>query len=265
MLAAFLTTGFGAPSTPSSGAWELTWSDEFNASSGTSLDPSKWTAVSGGGGWGNDELEYYTPRAENVRQENGNLVIETRQESFTGDDHVTRQYTSARIKSQGKFTQKYGRFEARMKLPLGKGLWPAFWLLGDDHETAKWPNCGEVDIMENIGDAHRIFGTLHGPGVSKGSSAAQVHFDLPGNETVDNGFHVYAVEWEPGVIRFYVDDHLYGTVTKESLPKDAVWVYDHPFYILLNLAVGGGWPGSPDQTTKLPQQMLVDYVRVYQR
>jgi beta-glucanase (GH16 family) len=242
--------------------WKLTWSDEFDAANGTSVDPKKWQVVTGGSGWGNDELEYYTDRPENLRQQDGNLVVEARRENYTGPDSVTRMYTSARLKTQQRFTQRYGRFEARMRLPLGKGLWPAFWMLGDDHETSRWPACGEIDIMENIGDPHRFYGTLHGPGYSGGNGLSS-HFDLPGSESVDGEFHLYAVEWEPDEIRFYADDHLYVTRTPKDLPADTKWVFDHRFYILLNLAVGGRWPGNPDAATKFPQQMLVDYVRVY--
>jgi len=244
--------------------WTLVWSDEFNAVSGSALDSKKWTVVTGGTGWSHNELEYYTDRRENLRQENGNLVMEVRKENYIGPDGVSKTVTSARLKTQNKFEVKYGRIEARMKLPLGKGLWPAFWMLGSDHEVNRWPGCGEIDIMENIGDSHRVYSTLHGPGYS-GHNGIQSHYDLREDEAINTDFHVYAAEWEPGEIRFYVDDHLYATQIKENLPAGTTWVFDHPFYILLNLAVGGPWPGYPDESTVLPQQMLVDYVRVYSR
>lgn len=242
----------------------MVWSDEFNGPDGSGVDSGKWAVVTGGGGWGNRELEYYTARRANLRVEDGHLVIEARHEPYTGPDGVHRDYTSARLQTRGRFSQRYGRFAARMRLPLGKGLWPAFWMLGADSGTRGWPACGEIDIMENIGDPHRVFGTLHGPGYS-GAHGLQAHDDLPNGEAVDAGFHTYAVEWEPGVIRFYVDDHLYGTQTPKRLPPGTKWVYNHPFYVLLNFAVGGDWPGSPDASTRMPQDLLVDWVRVYRR
>jgi len=254
-----------AANPPERSGWKLVWSDEFNGPHGSPIDSSKWTLESGGNGWGNDELEYYTARPENSFQQDGNLVIQAIQEKYTGADGVTRDYTSARLKTEGKFTQKYGRFEARIKIPQGQGIWPAFWLLGDDIGKVGWPKCGEIDIMENIGkEPSTIHGTIHGPGYSggKGPSAA---YALPGDERFAADFHVYAVEWEKKAIRFYVDDHLYATRTPADLPKGTKWVYEHPFFVILNVAVGGGWPGNPDSSSVFPQTMLVDYVRVYKR
>jgi beta-glucanase (GH16 family) len=246
-------------------AWKLVWSDEFNGSNGSAVDASKWVFDSGGGGWGNDELEYYTNRLQNSSQQDGNLVIKVLQEKYTGADGVSRNYTSARLKTLGKFSQTYGRFEARIKIPRGQGIWPAFWMLGDDIEKPGWPACGEIDIMENIGkEPALVHGTIHGPGYS-GDKGIGGPYGLPGGQTFADDFHVFAVEWEPNAIRFYVDDHLYTTRTPADLPKGAKWVYDHPFFMLLNVAVGGGWPGSPDSTSAFPQTMLVDYVRVYER
>jgi beta-glucanase (GH16 family) len=150
-----------------------------------------------------------------------------------------------------------------MKLPRGKGMWPAFWMLGNDIKSKGWPACGEIDIMENIGDPSRVYGTLHGPGYS-GSHGIQGHYDLPRNVGADSAFHVYAVNWSPGKIVFSMDGVVYATRTKQDLPEGTSWVYDHPFFILLNLAVGGLWPGNPDPSTVFPQQMLIDYVRVYE-
>jgi beta-glucanase (GH16 family) len=244
--------------------WKLTWSDEFNAADGSPVDSSKWILETGGGGWGNDELEYYTNRTQNSFQQGGNLVIKVIEEKYTGADGVTRNYTSARLKTQGKFSQAYGRFEARIKIPRGQGIWPAFWMLGDDIEKAGWPTCGEIDIMENIGkEPGIVHGTIHGPGYN-GDKGIGSPYALPTDQKFADDFHIYAVEWEPQAIRFYVDDHLYATRTPSELPKGAKWVYDHPFFLLLNVAVGGGWPGNPDATTVFPQTMLVDYVRVYQ-
>jgi beta-glucanase (GH16 family) len=240
------------------------WSDEFNGP-GSAVDPTKWVLETGGNGWGNDELEYYTKRPQNAFVEDGNLVIKVLDEKYTGADGVSRNYTSARLKTQGKFSQTYGRFEARIKIPRGQGIWPAFWMLGDDIDKVGWPKCGEIDIMENIGkEPYLVHGTIHGPGYSGGESIGKM-YALSGELKYADDFHIYAVEWEPNAIRFYVDEHLYVTRTPADLPKDAKWAYDHPFFLLLNVAVGGGWPGNPDATSTYPQTMLVDYVRVYKK
>ena len=210
-------------------------------------------------------MEYYTARPENAFQQGGNLVIKVLQEKYTGADGVTRDYTSARLKTAGKFSQKYGRFEARIKIPQGQGIWPAFWMLGDDTDKIGWPKSGEIDIMENIGkEPATVHGTIHGPGYS-GDKGIGSPYNLPADHHFADDFHLYAVEWEPKAIRFYVDEHLYATLTPANLPKGAKWVYNHLFFMLLNVAVGGGWPGNPDATTVFPQTMLVDYVRVYKR
>ena len=245
--------------------WKLVWSDEFNSPDASPVDTTKWVSESGGNGWGNQELEYYTARPENAFEQGGNLVIKVLQEKYTGADGVTRDYTSARLKTLGKFSQKYGRFEARIKIPEGQGIWPAFWMLGDDIGKVGWPKCGEIDIMENIGkEPAMVHGTIHGPGYS-GDKGISAPYSLPPDQHFANDFHLYAVEWEPKAIRFYVDDHLYATRTPADLPKGTKWVYAHPFFLLMNVAVGGGWPGNPDATTVFPQTMLVDYVRVYKR
>ncbi len=256
----------GTSTTPApTGQWTLTWSDEFSGASNSLPDSSKWNIVVGGNGFGNNELEYYTNRAVNAHVDSGNLVITAIAEQYTGTDGVTRAYTSARLNTLQKFTQKYGKFEARIKLPKGQGMWPAFWLLGDNSETAGWPQCGEIDIMENIGSSmSTVYGTLHGPGYS-GSSGPSASYALPSSQQFSDDFHVFSVEWEPNVVRFYVDGNLYKTRTPSDLPAGTQWVFDHPFYIIVNLAVGGNWPGSPDATTQFPQSMLVDYVRVYSR
>jgi beta-glucanase (GH16 family) len=242
--------------------WQLAWSDEFNGPNGASPDPAKWRLDVGGNGWGNHELESYTARPANVQQQNGNLVISALQEKYTGEDGIARDYTSARIKTEGLFSQTYGRFEASIKLPLGKGIWPAFWMLGNNINTVGWPTCGEMDIFENIGEASTIYSTLHGPGYS-GAKGISAHASLPGGQAVNSAFHLYAVEWAPNDIRFYVDHILIAKRTPASLPAGAKWVFNQPFFIILNVAVGGDWPGNPDATTTFPQQMLVDYVRVY--
>jgi beta-glucanase (GH16 family) len=250
-------------SAPANSAWTLVWSDEFNGPNGSAVDASKWVSETGGGGWGNQELEYYTARPQNAYQQDGNLVIKVMNEKFTGADGVSRNYTSARLKTLGKFSQTYGRFEARIKIPRGQAIWPAFWMLGNDIDKPGWPACGEIDIMENIGkEPALVHGTIHGPGYS-GEAGIGSPYNLANKKPFADDFHVYAVEWEPNAIRFYVDKDLYATRTPADLPKGAKWVYDHPFFLLLNVAVGGGWPGNPDATSVFPQTMLVDYVRVY--
>jgi len=245
--------------------WSLVWSDEFSGPDGSPVDPSKWVWESGGNGWGNQELEYYTNRPQNAFLHDGNLVIKATEERYTGSDGVTMNYTSARLKTEGKFSHKYGRFEARIKIPQGQGIWPAFWMLGDDVAKRGWPKCGEIDIMENIGkEPAMVHGTIHGPGYS-GDKGISAPYTLPADKHFADDFHVYAVEWEKKAIHFYVDDQLYATRTQADLPKGTKWVYNHKFFLLLNVAVGGGWPGNPDSSTVFPQSMLVDYVRVYKR
>jgi beta-glucanase (GH16 family) len=250
--AAVPTQAQALPAAPA--GWQLDWHDEFD---GAALDHAKWVEETGDPKNGNDEKQFYTARPENLRVENGMLVIEARREQHGGMD-----YTSARIKTQGLVERTYGRYEARIKIPRGQGIWPAFWMLGADCGPVPWPHCGEIDIMENIGKEPAIVhGTLHGPGYS-GEHA----FGKP--QALDKGtyaddFHVYAVEWEPGEIRWYRDAILYHTA-RPALVK-GVWPFERPFFVILNLAVGGYWPGYADATTPLPQQMLVDWVRVYQR
>jgi beta-glucanase (GH16 family) len=245
--------------------WSLVWGDEFDGPSGSAVDGAKWTAEVGGGGWGNNELEYYTSRLQNAYQSGGSLVIKAIKEHYTGPDKVTREYTSARLITKNKFSQQYGRFEARIKIPFGQGIWPAFWMLGNDITTVGWPQCGEIDILENIGSEPTIIhGTLHGPGYSGGAGLSS-SYSLPNNQRFADAFHTFAIEWEPNVVRFYCDGILYKTQTPADLPDGKTWVYNHPFFLLLNVAVGGDWPAAPDATTVFPQTMLVDYVRVYRR
>ncbi len=244
--------------------WNLSWSDEFNQKDGTLPDPAKWKPETGGNGWGNKELEYYTARRQNLHVHHGKLEMIALKEHYRGADGATREYTSARVNTLGKFDQAYGRFEARIKIPYGQGIWPAFWMLGNDSETTGWPSCGEIDIMENISrEPAIVHGTIHGPGYS-GAKGIGAPYSLASGRFADD-YHVFAAEWEPQQIRFFVDDHLYATRTPADLPPGTKWVYDHPFYVLLDLAVGGEWPGNPDETSSFPQTMLVDYVRVYKK
>ena len=237
----------------------LVMSDEFDVEGAP--DPSLWTFDIGrgpnGDGWGNQELQYYTDRSENVRVENGFLVITAKEESFEGAN-----YTSGRLITKGKFDQQYGRFEARIRLPYGQGMWPAFWLLGSNIDQVGWPQCGEIDILENAGARPTIVSSaLHGPGYSGGQPILK-EFDFV-NDRVDTRFHIYGVEWSPDEINFYVDDKLYHTATPNDVTGE--WVFNNgPFYILINLAVGGVFDGPPNEETVFPQSMIVDYVRVYQ-
>src|SRR6516165_8706647 len=243
------------PST--SPTYQLVWSDEFSGPDGSAPDATKWAIQTGGNGWGNHELEYYTTRPQNVQVQSGNLVITAVKEDYTGPDGVSQHYTSARMQTKGLFSQQYGRFEARIKIPKGQGMWPAFWMLGNNIDTAGWPACGEIDIMENIGkEPSIVHATLHAPNYPPaGYTAADT---LPSGAFSDD-FHVFAVEWEPQQLRIYVDGTLYATDTQSASPAPTNWPFSaQPFFLLLNLAVGGDWPGNPDATTQFPQ-MLVDY------
>jgi beta-glucanase (GH16 family) len=230
--------------------WKLVWSDEFD---GTNINPSYWTFETGTGtnGWGNNELQYYTNRSENAKIENGMLVITARQESYAG-----RNFTSARMKTQGKKSFKYGKIEARMKLPVGKGSWPAFWMLGDNITFVGWPKCGEIDIMEHINSDPSVYGTIHyddNGHVSKG-----------GNTSTDvTQFHVYSIEWDSNTIKWFVDGRQYYFVYIVN-GVNSTEEFHNPFFIILNLAIGGNWPGNPDGSMQFPISMYVDYVRVYE-
>ena len=238
--------------------WELTWSDEFDGAAGALPDASKWSFDIGTGenGWGNNELQYYTNRPENISTDGtGNLIITARRESFS-----TSQYTSARIKTKGLFTQKYGRFEARLITPYGQGLWPAFWMLGSNIDEVAWPQCGEIDIMELRGQLpSTVNGSLHGPGYSA-ANAISGSFAMEFSR-FDTDYHIFAVEWDVNKIDFFVDGFLYKRFTKSDVPGE--WVFDNDFYMLLNVAVGGNYVGSPNSGTPFPQKMTIDYVRVY--
>jgi beta-glucanase (GH16 family) len=244
--------------------WQLVWSDEFNQPDGSAPNPANWGYDIGNGGWGNEELEYYTSRTNNARIENGQLVIEAQQESYGGSS-----YTSARLKTQGLWSWAYGRIEASIKIPQGQGIWPAFWMLGTNFASVGWPTCGEIDIMENIGNTSQqgtAYGTIHGPqngGDYNGGEGVGGSYVLPGGAALADDFHLYAVQWTTNQIQWFVDTNLYFTATPASLPSGSTWVFTQPQFILLNIAVGGNWPGDPDGTTVFPQQMLVDYVRVY--
>lgn len=238
--------------------WQLVWEDDFDGIAGESPDSAKWTYDIGTGanGWGNSELQYYTDRPENVSMDGeGNLAITARSESFGGSG-----FTSARIKTQNLFDQTYGRFEARLKTPWGPGIWPAFWMLGGNINEVSWPQCGEIDIMELRGQQPNLInGTLHGPGYSGGSAITKV-FGFE-NDRFDVDYHLFAVEWGVDYIDFFVDETLYQRLTPDDVKGE--WVFDHPFFMILNVAVGGNYVGFPTAQTPFPQTMLVDYVKVY--
>lgn len=250
------TAVLGAQPTPipTVSGWNLVWHDEFD---GKTIDPSNWTYDLGGGGWGNGEAEYYTSRPENARVENGNLVIEAHQEKY--EDSY---YTSARLKTQGLQSFQYGRVEARLKVPSGAGLWPAFWMLGSNFDGSNWPDCGEIDIMEYIGkEPDLVMGTLHGPGYS--GALGKTKWNRQKYNIADD-FHTYAIEWDTNQVSWFYDGEKYNTITRADL-GDREWVFDQPFFIILNLAVGGQLPGPVGLKTAFPTQFLVDYVRVYQQ
>jgi beta-glucanase (GH16 family) len=238
--------------------WHLVWSDEFDGPAGALPEASKWSFELGGDGWGNGELEFHTA-GNAVLDGAGDLVITARREA-----KGTRAFTSGRLASRGKLEQAYGRFEARLRLPAGKGLWPAFWLLGADVDRVGWPACGEIDIVEERGaQPWRVSSALHGPGYSAGDALIAPY------ETADHrpltDFHRYAVEWTADQLRFFVDDVLYHTEHASRLGPGARWVFDHPFFLILDLAVGGSFGGPPDDSTPFPATLIADYVRVYRR
>lgn len=241
--------------------WVLTFGQEFDGTKGTEPDPKIWSRDIGGGGFGNGEHQSYTDGNKNAFLDgNGNLIIEARKEPTKGPDGIAREYSSARLKTDKSFAQAYGKFEARLKMPKGKGIWPAFWMLGDNIGKVGWPNSGEIDIMEYLGHlTHKTHGTIHGPGYS---GAGGVSGSVEAKTPLSDGFHVYAIEWEPEEIRWYLDGVLFQKVTPNDIGTND-WVYDHPHFIILNLAVGGAWPGYPDANTTFPQQFVIDYVRVY--
>jgi beta-glucanase (GH16 family) len=221
--------------------WSLVWSDDFTGTAGSAPDNTKWAFDLGGGGWGNNELQVYTNNVNNVKLDGAGKLV---------------------IKTKGKFAQAYGRFEARIKTPTGPGIWPAFWMLGSNIDTKPWPQCGEIDIMEQRGQQPTInYGTIHGPGYAGGNAIGK-SFALM-NGRFDTDFHIYAVEWGKDYIDFFVDNFLYHRITPEKVTGE--WVYNQPFFLLLNVAVGGNFVGFPTTGTPFPQSMYVDYVKVYKQ
>jgi beta-glucanase (GH16 family) len=244
---------------------QLVWSDEFNGDAGAPPDPAKWTYDTGNNnGWGNRELENYTKDPANAHMDGkGNLVIHAEPVASAAAG-APGSYTSARIKTQGLFAASPGgRVEARIKVPVGAGMWPAFWMLGNTFNNRNWPACGEIDIMESIGrEPNKNHGSLHGPGYSGGKPMTAI-YTLPDDKKFGDDFHTFAIDWDATVVTFYVDDTAYETVHDTDIPAGTKWVYDQPFFLLLNVAVGGNFAGPVSPDTKFPQEMLVDYVRVY--
>jgi beta-glucanase (GH16 family) len=239
--------------------YHLVWSDEFT---GAALDPAKWEHIISGRGGGNNELQYYTK--ENTRLADGHLIIEARKQIHKGPDGQ-RNYTSSRIRTKNKADWKFARIEVRAKLPQGKGIWPAIWMMPTDNRYGRWPNSGEIDIMELLGhEPHTVHGTLHYGDRQKRHLHKGKSFKLERNTFADD-FHIFRLDWEPNEIRWYVDDKLYQT-QKDWHTRDAAFPapFDQRFHLILNVAIGGNWPGNPDQTTQFPAAMVVDWVRIYQ-
>jgi beta-glucanase (GH16 family) len=265
LVSAYLVAGPTTSPEAAAAVGALTWADEFDGPAGTAPDPGRWVRDTGGSGFGNNELQYYTTGAANAALDGqGNLVITARRENPANYQcwYGTCQYTSARLNTAGRFIQAYGRFEARLKVPRGQGLWPAFWMLGNDIGSVGWPNSGEIDVMENVGfEPNTVHGSMHGPGNSGGNPLTGT-YSLPGGAAFADGFHTFTVDWAPDSVTFFVD----GVQYARHVPAETggnPWVFNHPFFVILNVAVGGNWPGSPNASTVFPQEMVVDYVRVY--
>ncbi|MFE5977874.1 ricin-type beta-trefoil lectin domain protein [Streptomyces sp. NPDC056460] len=248
---------------PAADAAAVTFSDTFDGAAGLPVDGSRWQ-IETGDNVNNHERQYYTAGNRNAALDGqGHLVITARKENPGNYQcwYGRCEYTSARLNTSGKFTAQYGHVEARMRVPRGQGMWPAFWMLGNDLGQVGWPASGEIDIMENVGfEPSTVHGTLHGPGYS-GSGGIGAGYTLPGGQAFADAFHTFAVDWSPGKITWSVDGTVYQTRTPADLGGRA-WVFDKPFFLILNLAVGGYWPGDPDGSTAFPQQLVVDHVRV---
>ena len=254
----FNNTGFDAPS--SYAGYTLAWSDEFNTNA---LDAASWSAETGDGcpavcGWGNNELQYYLAPPNNLFFQDGKMIIEAKSETYGG-----KNYTSSRIKTQGKKSFRFGRVDIRALLPKGKGIWPALWMMPQDNVFGGWPRSGEIDIMELVGsEPSKASATVHyGPG--PGSILINRSYTLPGS-TFNDAFHVFSMEWQQDVMKFYVDNNLYSTITKADLGGNN-YPFNENFYFIINMAVGGNLPGSPDANTLFPQWFIVDYIRIYQQ
>jgi beta-glucanase (GH16 family) len=239
--------------------WKLVWSDEFDGSQGAAPDPNRWTPDVGGEGWGNRQLEYNTNNQNAYQDGKGNLVLEARQDNPAGYQcwYGSCQYTSAHITTKGHLSFTYGLLEARIKIPYDQGIWTSFWLLGSNCDTVGWPACGEIDIMENVSpEPATIYGSTHGPENFTSTYSLQ-------HGTFADDFHTFALQWDTDHLYYFVDGKTYAALHRATLKNQQSWVYDHPFNIILNLAVGGDWPGNPNATTLFPQKLYVSYMRLY--
>jgi beta-glucanase (GH16 family) len=243
--------------------WSLAWSEEFDGAAGEPANPATWLMETGGAGWGNEELQYYTEGSANAFLDGaGSLAIVVRrpEPGLRADRYERCGYTSARLISKDRVALRYGLIQARIQIPDGRGIWPAFWMLGQDIDRAPWPQCGEIDVMEILGhDPEVVHATVHGPGYAGGDGVTASH---RARASLADDFHVYSVAWEPGRIDWYLDDKMYATVTPGDL-QGRPWVFDHAFYLLINVAVGGTFPGNPDSSLSFPRTMLIDYIRHY--
>jgi len=248
-------TGYSTPNNYPN--YTLAWSDEFNTSG---ISSANWSFEMGNNnGWGNNELEYYTDRTQNAFVSSGNLIIEARAESFGG-----KNYTSARMITKSKQAFKFGRIDIRARMPKGKGIWPALWMLGNNIDAVGWPACGEMDILEMLGhEPNKIFGTMHWGNTVQSHASKGSSYTLSAG-SFDQQFHVYSLIWKQDDIRVLVDDQEYVHVTSVDV-QGSNYPFNSNFFFIFNIAVGGSWPGSPDGTTVFPQRMLVDYVRVFQQ
>lgn len=241
----------------------LIWTDEFRGRAGASPKSARWQVIYGGNGFGNNELQYYTRRSSNLALDGrGRLVITALRGLYRGRDGVTRSYTAGAIQTKGRFNVMYGKLEARIQIPQGKGLWPAFWAVGGNVNRVGWPRSGEIDMMENVGNPFTIYGSIHGPQRGRPNGYG-ISARKRASRSLARAFHVYGVTWTPNKLVFTLDGHPYATDTRATLGGGQRWVFNHPFFLILNLAVGGNWPGAPDASTSFPARMLVDWVRVY--
>ncbi len=263
LLAGSLAAGPAQADGPGAAPAAVAFSDTFDGPAGQAADSAKWQ-IETGDNVDNHERQYYTAGNANAALDGeGHLVITARRENPSGYAcwYGTCEYTSARLNTSGKFTARYGHVEARMQVPRGQGMWPAFWMLGDDLGQVGWPESGEIDVMENVGfEPSTVHGTIHGPGYS-GSAGIGAGHTLPGGAAFADDFHTFAVDWSPGSITWSVDGTVYQTRTPADVGGNQ-WVFDKPFFLILNLAVGGYWPGDPDGSTVLPQRLVVDHVSV---
>ena len=242
--------------------WNIVWQDEFDKDS---LDLTKWSREIGGHGWGNNELQFYTDSDSNSYVENGNLILKAQVvPQGIGSSKGLRYYSSARLRTYGKGDWKYGRIEVKAKVASGQGIWPAIWMLPTDWLFGGWPSSGEIDIMEHVGyDLGVVHGSVHTEAYNhkintQRSSARKI-------ANVDTEFHVYSIIWDKDKISFFIDDVQYFLFENDQQGNYKTWPFDQRFHLLINIAVGGDWPGNPDNSTNFPRKMLVDYVRVYEK